>query len=59
MANETVDFTLKPGMTPGNYSMVVIGAGLASKPRCVTITAGHISGVGGATSRPINCHGPQ
>lgn len=59
VANETVDFTLKPGMAPGNYSMVVIGAGIASKPRCVTITADHIGGVGGASNRPINCHGPQ
>jgi hypothetical protein len=59
VANETVDFTLKPGMAPGNYSMVVIGAGIASKPRCVTLTADHVSGTGGASNRPINCHGPQ
>lgn len=59
VGNETVDFTLKPGMVPGNYSMVVIGAGIASQPRCVTITADHVNGVGGASSRPINCHGPQ
>jgi hypothetical protein len=59
VANETVDFTLKPGMAPGNYSMVVIGAGIASKPRCVTLTADQVSGAGGASSRPINCHGPQ
>lgn len=59
VANETVDFTLKPGMAPGNYSMVAIGAGIASKPRCVTLTANHVNGAGAASSRPINCHGPQ
>ncbi|HEU4373242.1 MAG TPA: kelch repeat-containing protein [Telluria sp.] len=59
VANETVDFTLQPGMTPGNYSMVVIGAGIASRPRCVTLTADQISGGATGAGRPINCHGPQ
>lgn len=55
--NETVEFTLKPGMAPGNYSMVVIRAGIASKPRCVTITAQQISGGGGAREVPLSVAG--
>lgn len=35
---QTVDFTLHPGMTPGNYSLVVIGAGISSFPVFVNIT---------------------
>jgi hypothetical protein len=57
VANETVDFTLKPGMVPGDYSMEVIGAGVASKVHCVTITAAEISGTGGGSDKPINCRG--
>jgi hypothetical protein len=29
---ETVDFTLNPSVTPGNYTLTVIGAGIASVP---------------------------
>jgi len=29
---ETVDFTLNPGVTPGDYSLIVSGAGISSFP---------------------------
>ncbi|MGF6920143.1 hypothetical protein [Paraburkholderia sp. 40] len=54
---ETVDFTLKTGMVPGNYSIIVSGAGISSTPRCVTITSDQIKGVGGASNAAITCHG--
>jgi hypothetical protein len=39
---ESVDFILKPGMAPGNYSLVVVGAGVASFPTFINITPGEI-----------------
>jgi hypothetical protein len=42
---ESVDFTLKPGMTPGNYSLTVVGAGVASFPAFINITAAEIAGL--------------
>jgi hypothetical protein len=57
VANETVDCTLKPGMVPGDYSMEVIGAGVALKVHCVTISAAETSGTGGGSDKPINCRG--
>lgn len=46
---ETVDLTLNPGMTtPGNYDLVISGAGIQSKATCVTITQAMINGNGSA-----------
>lgn len=56
---ETVDFTLKPGMAPGNYSAVVIGAGISSQPRCMSITAGQIQGTAAAANGALTCKGPK
>jgi hypothetical protein len=56
-ADETVDFTLKPGMAPGNYSVIVSGAGISSKPKCMAITSDQIHGVGGASNSAITCKG--
>jgi hypothetical protein len=43
--SETVDFTLPAGLTaPGNYSVEVIGAGIASFPVFLDITAAEIAG---------------
>jgi hypothetical protein len=56
VSSETVDFTLKAGMKPGTYMMVVSGAGISSKPECVRITAEEIKGVGGSVSS-IECRG--
>lgn len=57
VTSETVDFTLKTGMQPGDYSIVVSGAGVSSQPRCVTITAAHIQGTGAGSDAAITCHG--
>lgn len=59
VASETVDFTLKPGMAPGNYSIVVSGAGVSSQPRCVSITASQIQGLGSGANNAITCGGPR
>jgi hypothetical protein len=40
----TVDFTLHGGMMPGNYSLVVSGAGISSFPVFINITADEIAG---------------
>jgi hypothetical protein len=57
VASETVDFTLKPGMTPGNYMVVITGAGVSSRPRCVSLTMDQIHGLGSASNRALTCHG--
>jgi len=41
---ETVNFTLPPGMTPGNYALIVSGSGLSGIPLFVNITADEIAG---------------
>jgi hypothetical protein len=41
---ETVNFTLNPRVTPGNYSLVVSGAGISSVPVAVNITAAQVAG---------------
>lgn len=41
---ETVNFTLDPGVTPGNYSLVDVGAGISSFPVAITITAAQVAG---------------
>jgi hypothetical protein len=43
--SETVNFTLNPSITPGNYSLVVTGAGISSFPIAINITASEIAGV--------------
>jgi hypothetical protein len=44
-ASETVNFTLNPGLTtPGNYTLTVSGAGIASFPIAINITAAQIAG---------------
>jgi hypothetical protein len=57
VANETVDFTLEPGMAPGDYSVIVSGAGISSMPRCMTITSDQIQRLGGPSNNAITCHG--
>jgi hypothetical protein len=36
---ETVDFTLNPNVTPGNYTLTVIGAGIASVPVAFSVAS--------------------
>lgn len=57
VTSETVNFTLKAGMQPGNYSIVVSGAGVSSQPRCVTITTAQIQGTGVGSNAAITCSG--
>jgi len=57
VASETVEFTLQPGMSPGNYSVVVIGAGISSRSRCISITAEQIQGLGSGSNKAITCGG--
>lgn len=57
VAQETVDFTLAPGMIPGEYAIIVSGAGISSKPRCLTITSDQIRRLGGASDDALSCHG--
>ena len=57
VADETVDFTLEPGIVPGDYSVIVSGAGISSAPRCMTITSDQIQRLGGAANNAITCHG--
>lgn len=59
VANETVELKMKPGMPPGDYSLVVTGAGVSSKPKCVRITAGQIQGTAAGSNAAITCGGPQ
>jgi hypothetical protein len=40
---ETVNFTLNPAITLGNYSVVVSGAGISSNPIFVNITASEVA----------------
>lgn len=42
--SETVDFTLNPTQTPGNYSLIVTGAGISSFPTFIHITEGEVKG---------------
>ena len=41
---ETVNFTLNPSVTPGNYTVVVSGAGIASFPVFINITQAEVNG---------------
>jgi hypothetical protein len=41
---EAVNFTLDPGVTPGNYSLVDVGAGISSFPVAIRITAAEVAG---------------
>jgi hypothetical protein len=59
VASESVDFTVKPGMTSGNYSIVVSGVGVSSRPRCVTISGDQIQGLGNGSNNAITCGGSQ
>ena len=43
-AKETVDFTLHPGMSPGNFKVVVSGSGTSSKAVTTKISAAEIDG---------------
>lgn len=43
-AIETVQFTLNPGITPGNYAIIVSGAGISSIPVGIHITDGEVAG---------------
>jgi hypothetical protein len=43
---ETVDFTLSPGVTPGDYSLIVSGAGISSYPTRIHITEREVKGWG-------------
>ena len=42
---ETVNFTLPAGINPGNYALIVSGAGLSGIPLFVSITASQIAGL--------------
>jgi hypothetical protein len=44
-AKETVDFTLAPGITPGDYLLEVIGAGISSMPWRIHIKQAQINGL--------------
>lgn len=44
---ETVDFTLNPGVTPGDYALIVSGAGISSFPTFIHITERELEGGGG------------
>jgi len=48
---ETVEFTLNPGVTPGDYSLMVSGAGISSFPTFIHITEREVKG-GKTISRP-------
>ncbi len=41
---ETVDFTLNPAITPGDYGLIVSGAGISSYPTFIHITGKEVSG---------------
>ncbi|HXP45467.1 MAG TPA: kelch repeat-containing protein [Candidatus Acidoferrales bacterium] len=43
---ETVDFRLNPGVTPGDYSLIVSGAGISSFPTLIHITEREVKGWG-------------
>jgi Kelch motif protein len=43
---ETVDFTLNPAVTPGDYSLIVSGAGISSFPTFIHITESEVKGEG-------------
>jgi hypothetical protein len=55
VAEETVNFTLPVGMVPGNYSASVIGAGIAARERCISITANQISGIASGSPAALVC----
>jgi hypothetical protein len=42
---ETVNFTLNPALPAGNYSVVVTGAGIASFPLLLNVTAAEVAGL--------------
>lgn len=41
---ETVEFTLNPGITPGDYAVIVSGAGISSLPVSIRITQKEVMG---------------
>jgi len=41
---ETVDFTPNPAVTPGDYSLIVSGAGISSSPTFIHILDGEVKG---------------
>jgi len=41
---QTVDFTLNPEVTPGNYALILSGAGISSFPLAVNITQTEVDG---------------
>ena len=43
-ALQSVDFTLKPGMPAGNYSLILTGAGIPSFPLFINITQAEVNG---------------
>jgi hypothetical protein len=43
---ETVEFTLNPGVAPGDYSLIVSGAGISSFPTFIHITKREVEGGG-------------
>ena len=44
---ETVNFTLNSAVTPGSYELTVVGAGIASRPVQIQITADELVATGG------------
>jgi hypothetical protein len=51
--SETVNFTLKSGTPAGTVTLTVSGAGIASNPLCMTLTAEEVSGTGAAADVPL------
>ena len=41
---ETVDFTLNPAVTPGDYALIVSGAGISSFPAFIHISEKEVKG---------------
>lgn len=44
VGSESVDFDLNPGVTPGNYTLIVSGAGISSYPTFIQITEAEVNG---------------
>jgi len=52
-ALQTVNFTLNPSLTAGNYALIVSGAGISSFPILINITSTEVSGMGPVPPSPL------
>jgi hypothetical protein len=48
---ESVDFTLNPAVRPGSYELTVVGAGIASQPVPIAVTADELAAHQGAEAQ--------